>query len=512
MKRLFRFGGLATAVAIVSLLGAPAAAGAAYLPPELEPFYHYSGPTPLSQIPPGTVLRERTVTVHVKGLPSPVEAVQLLYRTTTELGEPTVNVTTVLEPLTHKLGLSLTPAVISYQSFYDTLNPEDEPSYQIARGSINEEELVIVSPWLLAGDPVVITDIEGQRAAFAAGPEYGYNTIDGLRAALSAKLTGLQGTRPRIALVGYSGGAFGTEWAVELAPTYAPELNGMIVGAAFGGTPVDPEHIVRYVEGTPTWAGVILEGAIGLLRTFHQEAEITRYASPYGLELYNRFQRSSIGEIDEDLPYLTWSMIFKPQYPTLEKTPIAVKDANQLIMGTRGTPTVPLFIGQGTGGEQQGTPGNRPGIGPGDGVMPAGDTRTLAREYCSRGVTVEYKEYAGLDHEQTFIRWHPEAVAWILSRLAGLPAPQDCSSIPPGNDIEPLPVPREGGEQAGDPSGPQGADAPHAAFPAAPAKAREAAQRRRRRAALSRRHRSHQFQSHRRLAKRGRHRRGKGRG
>ena len=54
-------------------------------------------------------------------------------------------------------------------------------------------------------------------------------------------------------------------------------------------------------------------------------------------------------------------------------------------MGTGGTPTIPLFIGQGANGELEGTPGDKPGIGAGDGVMIAGDVRTLARDYCAKG-------------------------------------------------------------------------------------------------------------------------------
>ena len=64
-------------------------------------------------------------------------------------------------------------------------------------------------------------------------------------------------------------------------------------------------------------------------------------------------------------------------------------------MGTGGTPTAPLLIAQGAGGELEGTSGGPPGIGPGDGVMIAGDVRTLARDYCQRGVAVQYDECPG---------------------------------------------------------------------------------------------------------------------
>ena len=116
-----------------------------------------------------------------------------------------------------------------------------------------------------------------------------------------------------------------------------------------------------------------------------------------------------------------------------------VHTANKLIVGRDGTPTVPLLIGQGNGGEEfEGTPGNKPGIGPGDGVMIAGDVRSLAREWCSRGVAVQYTEYQHLGHIEGAGPWLPEADAWLAERFAGLAAPQNCAEIAPGNSLTPI--------------------------------------------------------------------------
>ena len=90
---------------------------------------------------------------------------------------------------------------------------------------------------------------------------YGYNTLDSLRAALSSPATGLTGTT-KIGLAGYSGGAIATEWAAQLAPTYAPEINSDIVGAAMGGVLVDPAHNLTYVEGSSNWASILPDPAV----------------------------------------------------------------------------------------------------------------------------------------------------------------------------------------------------------------------------------------------------------
>jgi hypothetical protein len=411
------------------------AAGAAPPTPEEDPFYDYAGATPLAQVAPGTVLKSRTLSYHVVGVPLPVKAVQLLYRSTSQLGEPTVNVTSVLKP---PLGFG-TPQVVAYQSFYDSLNPVDEPSYAISGGltlggAIPQVESALIGPELLAGRTVVVADTEGESADFAAGPEYGRNTLDSLRAAIAAPATGLASTK-KIGLIGYSGGAIATEWAAELAPTYAPDIDAKLVGAALGGVLVDPAHNLHYVEGSLSWAGVMPMAIIGVSRAFH--IDLTPYLSEYGSALYAKLEKASIAEVLARYPGLTWAQMAKPEYPTPESIPVYVHTVNQLIMGTGGTPTTPLFIGQGALGELEGTPGNKPGIGEGDGVMIAGDVRSLARSYCGAGDKVLYDEYP-LGHVTAAVPWIAGAVPWLEARFAGTPAPQNCASIAPGNPLSPI--------------------------------------------------------------------------
>jgi hypothetical protein len=417
-----------------AVLLAPCARAA--IPPEQDPFYSYQGSTPLANIAPGTVLKTRVLSYHVVGVPLPVRAVQLLYRSTGELGQPTVNVTSVLQPLI-RFG---SPRVVSYQSFYDSLNPDDEPSYAISGGVtfggfIPNVESGLILPSLLAGETVVVPDTEGENADFGAGPEYGINTLDSLRAALHSQAAGLSQTA-KIGLIGYSGGAIATEWATELAPSYAPDVNRHIVGAAMGGVFVDPDHNLHYVDGSRIWAGTIPMAIIGVARAFN--VDLTPYMSTYGQQLNAKLQRATISQVLGAYPGLTWAQLAKPQYQVPESVPIFVSIVNQLIMGTRGTPTVPLFIGQGANGELEGTPGNKPGIGKGDGVMVAGDVRSLAREYCARGVAVQYVQYNALSHVTSTVQWVPSALAWLGGRFAGSRAPQNCAQIAPGNSLAPV--------------------------------------------------------------------------
>ena len=66
-------------LAVALVMVAPVAQAAPPTPEE-DPFYKYTGTKPLSEIAPGTVLKTRTLSYHVVGLPTPVPAIQLLYR------------------------------------------------------------------------------------------------------------------------------------------------------------------------------------------------------------------------------------------------------------------------------------------------------------------------------------------------------------------------------------------------------------------------------------------------
>ena len=132
-------------------------------------------------------------------------------------------------------------------------------------------------------------------------------------------------------------------------------------------------------------------------------------------------------------PYwrLKWTDVVIPEYPTPESLPLFVTLANKLIMGTGGTPTIPLFIGQGANGIPEGTPGNKPGIGAGDGVMIAGDVRTLARNYCAQGTVVSLRPVRPAQ-PHLGRRVLADAGHRLDQRpFAGRPAPNNCASIPP---------------------------------------------------------------------------------
>lgn len=427
---------MALAGAALAAFMAPSATIAAAASAQADSFYDYSGSTPLSSIAPGTVLKTRTIAYRVMGFATPFKATQLLYRSTDAQMRPVVNVTTVVKPnclVCWNLG-----KVVSYQSAYDSLNPQDSPSRTIAGGRrlpdlILGVETALIAPFLLKGYTVVIPDTEGQKANFAAGPEYGYHTLDSIRAALNSPAVKLP-RDTKVAMIGYSGGAIAAEWAAELAPSYAPDVNKRLIGAAIGGVLVHPDHNLDYIQGTPIWGGVVGMALIGVARAYDMNLDL--YLSERGQAVYKKMKSQSILNVLAQYPNFYWKDIVKPEYENRLAVQDYVTSVNKVIMGTGGTPTIPMFIGQGTGGELEGTPAS-PTWGKGDGVMLAGDVRSLARQYCSKGVKILHKEYA-LSHFTSVAAWLPQAIGWVNERFRGAPAPQNCSSIKPGNSLDPV--------------------------------------------------------------------------
>lgn len=79
--------------------------------------------------------------------------------------------------------------------------------------------------------------------------------------------------------------------------------------------------------------------------------------------------------------------------------------------------------------------------GTGDGIMIAGDVQELAYEYCQQGVPVTFDTYSGLPHTEAAVPFETHALTFLENLFLGLPAPNGCSSISPGNSLAPLPKP-----------------------------------------------------------------------
>lgn len=440
----------AIAVAATLALGVASAGASGPTDPAADAFYRYTGP--LTSIAPGTVLRTRTVTVAWAGLPTPISATQILYRTSDQLGQPTVTVTTVLEPAPAAPGVPT--RILSYQVFYDGLGSTCDPSYNLRVASLENLSQVeagntqsgndtqveegFMTPYLAAGNTLVVPDYEGENFAWGAGQVSAYQTLDGIRAAESFLKVSRRHTP--VAMLGYSGGSIPTQWADEIAPAYAPELD--LVGAAAGGVPVDLGDELPYLNGSPSWAGVMPGVLVGISRGMH--VDLMSYLSPYGQKLAQTVSSECANSFESSYPGLTIQQLFGPAYQNPLANPTFASVVNQLIMGSDGTPKAPLFLGVGNAD------------GTGDGVIMAAEVEGLAQRYCRRGASVQFDEYQHADHLEAGGPFEAHAFALIQAWLAGVAAPSGCSSVSGGSSLTPLtagtapPAPPAGAISSGD--------------------------------------------------------------
>jgi secretory lipase len=415
--------GLALVTAGGADAGDRAQQAAAVALPHDDAFYTYDGATPLASVAPGTVLKTRAVTVGVPGSGGgALPATQLLYRTQDEQRQPSVTVTTVVNP-TGPVNTGL----VAYLSFYDALGDRCSPSYTLQGGDPGEAnaggaqaEAGLVMALASQGYAVTVPDFEGPGLHWVAGHESGWNTLDGIRATES--YLGMTSTQ-KVGLFGYSGGSIAGEWASELAPAYSPELN--LVGAAIGGIPVHLAHNTRYINGSQTWSGVIPAVLVSLGRAFG--IKVKKFTSAYGKAVMAEVQDQCIGSFNGNYPGLRVQQLLKPKYRKFLKIRPIRKTINKLIMGsTPGHPTVPLLMGVGNAD------------GTGDGVMVADDVLGLAHEYCGEGVPVEFQEFAGADHTNAALQFIPRAMEFMAQRFAGAPFAGNCATIGVGNSLAPL--------------------------------------------------------------------------
>ncbi|TLF81295.1 triacylglycerol lipase [Nocardia cyriacigeorgica] len=214
--------------------------------PRSDPWY--AAPPDLATMSNGQIVRTRDVGAYTLGIPIPVAARQILYRSTDSNGRPLVTATTVLTPGIPWIG-SPRP-LISYQEAIDSLAPVCNPSYTLRAGTF--KEIALLQYYLEQGMAVAVPDFNGQANTWLSKGE-GHMVLDGIRAAKSDPALGLQDSA--VGLYGYSGGGSATVWAAELHRSYAPELR--ILGAAAGGVPAEKNDILALnasaEAGFATW-------------------------------------------------------------------------------------------------------------------------------------------------------------------------------------------------------------------------------------------------------------------
>ncbi|KAF9885687.1 hypothetical protein FE257_012669 [Aspergillus nanangensis] len=360
---------------------------------------------------PGTILRYRTMPYPLSKVGSQTAnfktGFQILYRTTDALGNAEATVTTLLVP--HNAS---DDKLLSYQTGEDAVYLNCAPSYGLQQGaetSSSTPEIALISAALNQGWYVSVPDYEGPNSSVTANPQAAHATLDNIRAVLKSGSFSNLSSEARAVMWGYSGGSMASEYAAEYLSTYAPELN--IVGAALGGLEPNVSASIEYVNSGPNsyLIPMALNGlAMGYpnMSQYIDQHLVSSTAATFRIpltECLNSYQSTFSGQnifdyFDNGMGLLT------------DLVPSSIYEISWL-MGTRGTPKIPMYFYHGVEDE----------------VSHIAETDALYAKYCAGGATIQYQRNLVSPHVLDGVLGAPAAISWMKDRLEGVALAPGCS-------------------------------------------------------------------------------------
>lgn len=353
----------------------------------------------------GDIVGVETTTIAGLGVPFPVNAWEIHYRSTDSAGMPVIDAAMVMVPRLPWLGPGDRP-LVSYQEAEDSLGPQCAPSAVLAAGRAiglgqTTLELPMMAAMLMRGWAIVVPDHEGPQSRFDDRGLAAHAVLDGIRAALRSP-AGL-GPQTPLAAYGYSGGALATTWAAEEQAGYAPDLH--FAGIVTGGTPYRMLDLVAADNAGPRAA----LGALVLLAMVrdHPEANL--------MPLLNARGQAALaqdgGSCSEDLAprYAGHNLNELTTQPNVWTTPQLHNIADRQEPGQR-VPAAPILNFHSTA----------------DDAVPVANSDALVAKYCAAGATIATIRTTVPLHDLAPLIAMPQYLSFLTDRFAGLPAPTSC--------------------------------------------------------------------------------------
>jgi len=351
-----------------------------YLPPPSMDTW-YAPPAGWEATAPGTPLKLRSHAYPTINIRNCSDTFQVLYRSSDTHGNPSWAVTTVFIPTSHAacdpknpIATNCSHAVVSYQVPSDSVWVNAAPSNLLqAREPYGEMRDLLKRGWFVA-----VPDYEGPQAAYCAGKQAAYATLDGAKAVLAVGARfGLQTDRARVGLWGYSGGAFATGFALEVAKTYAPDLK--LAGGVVGGPAPNLTTVAELMNKKDT-AGLMVASIVGVTTQFPEAREFLtsrlKETGPYNATGF--WLVMNMTGYDALMHYKDHDVYdyFKNGADDLWHSTIQDVIDRDAVMGLHGTPPsdVPVFIYKAIQDE----------------MSLVKETDDLVDEYCKGGATVLY--------------------------------------------------------------------------------------------------------------------------
>ncbi|MFE3290723.1 lipase family protein [Rhodococcus sp. NPDC059234] len=413
----------AAALTLVALVGPPASAAPDF----------YAPPFPLASGAAGDLIRTEPAALAVR-LPNatggfPADATRIMYRSADANDAPIAVTGTYLNPQTPWTGTGARPLVslaVGTHGQGDQCAPSkllgQLVSMEPGHGPMPEYELLAINALLLQGIAVVVTDYEGlgtpgvhtyvNRAAEA------HAVLDAARAVQRLPGTAITPHGP-VGFWGYSQGGGAAAAAAELASSYAPELD--VKGTYAGAPPADLAATLAQIDGSS------LVGAIGyainsLLQAYPELHEtVDAQINDRGRAMLAEVANQCVTETAAAFGFQKTSDYTRSGEPlgvVLARLPLANELIDRQRIG-RLTPSAPVLVQSGVR----------------DDVVPFGQARELAADWCGRGATVQFTENPlpalapglGVNHAAPMVLGLPEATSFVLDRFNGRPVTGNCA-------------------------------------------------------------------------------------
>ncbi|MEU5085322.1 lipase family protein [Streptomyces sp. NPDC021356] len=431
---------LAAAVAAASCLGVqalPAAAATGSGPVvsrgvTIPEFYN-----PPAQLPAadGALIRSEHLPLALS-LPSldgplPGRATRLMYKSTDSNGAPVAVTGAYIEPTAPWKGTGARPLVVVAPGTMGqgdqcaaSLGLEHPLSLNGRTVSVGYEDLSVYR-LLAQGTAVVVTDYVGLGATDRLHTYV--NRVDGAHAVLDAAraaraVAGASVTAAsRVGLFGYSQGGGATAAAAELQPSYAPDVP--LAGTYAGAPPADLTEVTEGIDGSE------LAGALGWsLNGFLQTDPELRPIAEAHLNAAGKAALADLSTMCVGDAILHYGYAKSTKWTTDGKSLGAIIGADA---------TLRAFLDTQRIGRLEPAGPVRVATGVSDDLVPHGQARQLAVDWCRKGADVTYAPVVLpnvvsplLNHFGPLLADQGTAVSWLTDRLAGKPAPSNCLTMP----------------------------------------------------------------------------------
>ncbi|GAA0630361.1 lipase family protein [Kutzneria viridogrisea] len=393
----------ATAV-LLAVAAVPASADEAF----------YTPPSPLPAGQNGDVLKSQPSKYNG------ATATRIMYLSRDAKNQPIPVTGTVLVPSKPWTGPGQRP-IVAYAPFTAGMGDQCAPSKTLAGDGSSDITASVqgsfINPLLDKGIAVAQTDYQGLGTpgehTYVIRAAEGHAVLDVLRAAQRLPGTGLPANGP-VGITGYSQGGGASAAAAELAASYAPELN--VKGAYVGAPPADKSVLAKSLDGSYAF-GFLGFSLIGI-NTAYPETHMLDLANSTGADLFVQASKSCTMDAIFKFAFKQSSSLTKDGRPVsayLDQEPFRSVVAD-LKLGTV-KPSVPTLVEHS----------------PLDDILPYAQGKQLAKDWCSLGGTVQFKDLASFtlffSHALAAFGAAGDSATWLNDRFTGQAATSTCGQF-----------------------------------------------------------------------------------